>query len=113
MTVLLIAIAGGVGAVVRHLVERLPLGTVTGAAIVVVNVTGSFALGVLVGAGADRDTLLIAGTGFLGGYTTLSAASVLAAEAVLDRRAGAALLHTAVMVTLCVAAAAAGVRIGA
>ncbi len=38
----------------------------------VVNLTGTFAAGVLAGAGASATVLLILGTGFLGAYTTFS-----------------------------------------
>jgi fluoride exporter len=38
----------------------------------VVNLTGGFVLGLLVGVGAGDDALLVLGTGFLGGYTTFS-----------------------------------------
>jgi len=71
--------AGGLGAVARYLVDGwvqdrvetvLPLGTW------VVNVTGSFLLGALAGLviahGLSPDVKLVAGTGFLGGYTTFS-----------------------------------------
>ena len=81
---LLVALAGGLGAVVRFLVDAavggrarrfgMPLGTV------VVNVTGSFLLGLLTGwwatHTADPGVRLVLGTGFLGGYTTISTASV-------------------------------------
>jgi CrcB protein len=43
-----------------------PLGTF------VVNLTGSFALGVLVGLSVTGPALLVLGTGLLGGYTTFS-----------------------------------------
>lgn len=80
---LLVALAGGLGAVVRFLVDAavggrarrfgMPLGTV------VVNVTGSFLLGLLTGwwatHTADPGVRLVLGTGFLGGYTTFSTAS--------------------------------------
>jgi len=76
------ALAGGVGAGLRYLVDdlvmrgrtaRFPLG------ILVVNVTGSFALGVLTGLGAavvPADLAVVLGTGLLGGYTTFSTVSV-------------------------------------
>lgn len=72
MTVLLGLVSGGAGAVLRFLVAsrvqaatpvRFPIGTT------VVNVTGSFLLGVLVGAGATNDAVAL---GLLGGYTTFS-----------------------------------------
>ena len=37
-----------------------------------VNLTGAFVAGVVTGAGVGTTALLIAGTGFLGGYTTFS-----------------------------------------
>ena len=77
-----VAIAGGCGAVARHLLHgavqsrhtsRFPYGTV------VVNLTGSFALGLVVGLvvyqGLDADVRAVVGTGFLGGYTTFSSFS--------------------------------------
>lgn len=38
----------------------------------VVNLSGSFALGMLTGVGLGSDLLMVFGTGFLGGYTTFS-----------------------------------------
>ena len=53
--------------------SRFPYGTV------VVNLTGSFALGLLVGLvtyqGLDADVRTVVGTGFLGAYTTFSSYS--------------------------------------
>jgi CrcB protein len=74
-----VALAGALGAPARYMVERVthtrwpsrwPWGTF------VVNVSGSLALGVVVGLalaqGLDPDVRTIAGTGFLGAYTTFS-----------------------------------------
>jgi CrcB protein len=67
--------AGGVGAMARFLVDAavsarvgraLALGTLA------VNLTGAFALGMLGGAGVGGDALRLAGTGFVGAYTTFS-----------------------------------------
>ncbi|MFN8205397.1 MAG: fluoride efflux transporter CrcB [Solirubrobacteraceae bacterium] len=69
------AALGALGALARFRVTALvsaragtdfPLGTF------VVNLTGAFALGVLVGADIGHRTLFILGTGFMGGYTTFS-----------------------------------------
>jgi CrcB protein len=77
-----------------------------------INVTGSFALGLLVGAGTDDTWRAIAGTGFLGGYTTFSTASVETAHLALDRRYAAAAVNALVMLTVSVAAAAGGYALG-
>jgi CrcB protein len=71
-----IALVGGAGSLLRfgvaewvavRMTDTLPLGTLA------VNLTGSLALGVLVGAGVGGDALLLTGTGLLGSYTTFSA----------------------------------------
>jgi fluoride exporter len=83
-TTLAIAVAGALGAVTRHQVESFvnrhwgdvfPWGTF------VVNVSGSFALGVLVGVFAHRLGVPLwlqaaATVGFLGAYTTFSTLSL-------------------------------------
>jgi len=70
-----IAVLGGVGAVARVLLAAgvaarrpvvFPLG------ILVVNITGAFALGALAASGASGDLQRLLGTGFLGAYTTFS-----------------------------------------
>jgi fluoride exporter len=70
-----VAALGGLGAVARvwlaEVVQRrarsgFPLGTLA------VNLSGSFALGVLIGAGVGGDALLLAGGGLLGSFTTFS-----------------------------------------
>jgi CrcB protein len=77
-----VALAGAAGALARFGVHaavqsrtasRFPFGTV------VVNLTGSFALGLLVGLvtyqGLDADVRTVVGTGFIGAYTTFSSFS--------------------------------------
>jgi CrcB protein len=61
-------LAGSLGAYLRWqaALRLAPRGTLF------VNLTGAFAAGVVAGAGASATVLLIAGTGFLGGYTTFS-----------------------------------------
>lgn len=72
----LVALLGGVGAVARFEMDAavrrfrsgpFPFG------ILLVNVSGAFALGALHGAGVTGNALLYAGTGALGAYTTFSA----------------------------------------
>ena len=64
-------LAGSLGALARFRLSLAfnrdyPWGTLG------INISGAFALGVLVGAGVGGDALLICGTGFMGGYTTFS-----------------------------------------
>ncbi|MCE1180397.1 MAG: fluoride efflux transporter CrcB [Micrococcales bacterium] len=85
MSLLLISLAGGLGAVARFVVDALvnrrlrpgalPLGTLT------VNITGSFVLGLVTGialghSGFPAGTQAVIGTGFCGGFTTFSTASL-------------------------------------
>jgi CrcB protein len=75
-----VAVAGGLGAPARYLVERAARARWAGAfpaGTFVVNVSGSLALGAVVGwtleHGLDPDIRTVVGTGFLGAYTTFSA----------------------------------------
>lgn len=113
---LAVALAGGIGAGARyaldtlltpHLPVRLPLATL------LINVLGSLLLGLLVGASTAPTAQLILGTGFLGGFTTFSAASAECVRLAFARRWGAAAFYGALMATTCVAAAALGYLGGA
>jgi fluoride exporter len=79
---------------------------------IAINVTGSFLLGLVAGAvivhAAPPELQLIAGTGFLGGYTTFSTASFETVRLIQSRRAGLALLNGIGTAVVAVAAAAAG-----
>jgi fluoride exporter len=80
MTVLLVILGGGFGAIARFLadgaVEAIasarggesdyPLGTL------IVNLSGALALGLLVGLGASHRVMTLLGTATLGSYTTFS-----------------------------------------
>lgn len=122
MITVAVALAGGVGAVLRFVVDAqvarlhdrsVPLGTL------VVNATGSFLLGLLV-ALADRNAGLdplvtVLGTGLLGGYTSFSTASVEAVTIAWRegvRAAAAAAGHAAVMLLVNLVAAGLGLWVG-
>jgi CrcB protein len=75
LVVLGVGLLGGVGAIARFLLDgaiagrlgsSFPYGTLA------VNLSGALALGVLVGAALETDTMRLAGTGLLGAYTTFS-----------------------------------------
>lgn len=113
MNLLLMALMGGLGAVARFVTDAalrsritvaLPLGTL------LINLLGSFILGGLaagvVRGGLDLDVRLVLGTGFCGGFTTFSTASVEVVRLVQSGRVGAGLGHLLANAIGCVAAAA-------
>ena len=110
-----ILVFGAIGAVARYFVDgvvtdrvegRLPYGTL------VVNVAGSFILGVVVGLvlyhGGSANTRALIGTGFCGAFTTWSALSWETMRLVEDGATGAAVLALIVGVSTSLLAAAAG-----
>lgn len=119
--VLGLALAGGAGAACRVLVDDAVGRRWPGPhGIVVVNVTGSLALGVLTGwlTTWAPAALVLAGTGFLGAYTTFSTAVVDVVTRLRDpRRPGAPGLGRAAALLLgpiavSIAAAALGLLVG-
>ena len=107
-----IALAGGLGAAVRHLVDtslpdrvraRFPWG------IMLINLTGSFALGLLAGLALDHPVASVLSVGFLGGYTTFSTASLDSVRLLAARRYGAALWNGPGMLILATALALHGI----
>ena len=116
---LLVALAGGMGAAARLLIDGLVNARVRGAyplGTTVVNATGSLALGFLVGLALGFylpvEWQLVLGTGFLGGYTTFSTASVETVRLLQNRRFGAALANGLGMLLLCVGASGLGLWLG-
>ncbi|KAF2420639.1 fluoride efflux transporter CrcB [Microbacterium sp. B35-30] len=114
---LLAALAGGVGAGLRYIVDRL-LTPVRGMGfpwgILVVNVSGSFALGVITGLGAAiaPELSLVLGLGLLGGYTTFSTVSVETVLLAQRRRRREAALNLFGTLALSVLAAGLGLLLG-
>lgn len=119
MTQLLItAVAGGVGAAARYIVDTLvsrlrcrsfPAGTA------VVNVSASIAVGLIAGLGSALPTPLswVLSVGLVGGYGTFSTASVETARLLEQKRLGAAVLHSVGVLAFSVAVAAIGAGVGA
>jgi CrcB protein len=118
LTIVLLGLAGGLGAGTRFVVDglvrsrlrtALPVGTIA------INVTGSFLLGLVAGAvivhAAPPELQAIAGTGFLGGYTTFSTASFETVRLIQAGRTGLALLNGIGTAAAAVGAAAAGLAL--
>jgi fluoride exporter len=118
MTVVWVTLAGGAGAIARYVLDSAvrarwavdyPVGTM------VINVTGSFILGVLTGLviahGASTDLRTIVGVGFCGGYTTFSAASLETVRLAEQRRWPACLSYAGGSLVLALLAAGAGLAL--
>lgn len=114
-----LAVSGGLGAVARfvldgllraHVRSRLPWATI------LINVTGSFALGLVTGLAAGgllpEPWLLILGVGFLGGYTTFSTASLETVRLLQHRHWTAAALNGLGALVIAVGAAGLGLALG-
>ncbi len=115
-TAVLIALAGGLGAATRFVVDGVVRARFPLLPTLVVNVTGSLVLGLLAGLANDgtvgNTAAAVLGTGFLGGYTTFSAAGAETVRLLADRRFAAAALVSVGMLLASVGACAAGVALG-
>lgn len=118
MTILLLSLAGGFGALLRFIFDgliRTRLGREMPWGTVIINISGSLLLGVITGLFLHNhvsDTFkLIAGTGFCGGYTTFSTASFETVRLIEEKRYWSALTSSAGTLLLTVMAAALGLAI--
>ena len=116
---LLVVVAGGLGAGVRFVVDGLIRSRVRTAfpwATTAINVSGSFALGLVIGATLSNllppEFAVVVGTGFLGGYTTFSTASYETVQLIRQRRLAASLVSGVLMLVLSLTAAGLGLWIG-
>lgn len=110
-----VAVLGGVGAVLRFLVDRAVSGRLTGDfpfGILVVNVSGALLLGLLAGLAPDTTTALLAGVAFIGSYTTFSTWMLQTLQLADGRRRQLAVANIAVSLVLGLMSAAAGWWIG-
>lgn len=114
-----LALAGGLGAVARLMLDGLirsrsagplPWGTI------LINITGSFALGLLTAVVAghmlDDSWKLVLGTGFLGGYTTFSTASFETVRLLQERKIALAVVNGLGVLVVAAIAAGLGLFVG-
>ncbi|MDN5789760.1 MAG: fluoride efflux transporter CrcB [Micrococcales bacterium] len=110
-----LAVAGGLGAVGRFLLDGaasrrasgpFPWGTF------VVNISGAAALGLLSGVGLPDDVYLVVGAGVVGAYTTFSTWMFETQRLIEERLVRVAVLNVVVSIVVGVAAAWIGHRIG-
>jgi fluoride exporter len=120
ITALVVGIAAAAGATARYVLDQyvryrrpgaFPLGTW------VINISGSFALGLLVGVstghGAPEQVARILGTGFCGAYTTFSTFSYETILLSKKGQAGKAVLYCLSSLVAGLSAGAAGLAVGA
>lgn len=109
-----VAFIGGVGSVLRFVIDRavarrvsrpFPLGTL------VVNISGAALLGFLGGLALNKEAALLAGTAFVGAYTTFSTWMLETQRLGEERQLRSSLANVVVSVVLGVAAAFIGQRL--
>jgi fluoride exporter len=103
-----IVLSGGIGSVLRFMVDRsvarrlarpFPFGTL------VVNISGASLLGLIGGLALSKDAALLAGTAFVGAYTTFSTWMLETQRLGEERQTWAAAANIVVSVVLGIAAA--------
>jgi len=116
----LVALAGGLGAASRLLLDGIIRTRVSGRlpwATILINVTGSLALGFLAGLAAGNlvsdASYAIVGAGFLGGYTTFSTASFETVRLLQERKRLASALNGLGVIVATTLVAGLGMWIGA
>jgi CrcB protein len=111
-----VAVLGGAGAILRFVVDgqvagvagrTFPFGTLA------INLSGSFALGALLGGSLTGDSYLLAGTATIGSYTTFSTWMYETQRLVEDDETRSAMANIVCSLALGLLAAAAGRWIGA
>ena len=108
MLVVLVAVGGAAGVLARYGVTQALGSAVAPWSVIAINVAGSFLLGLLAGLGAGEDARLIAGVGFLGGFTTFSTFSLDVFADLESGRPGRAAAIVVLSVLLGIAGAGAG-----
>lgn len=87
---ILVALGAAVGAPLRYAVTQVlrERGATSHAGTLVVNVVGSFVLGLLAGAGSGGSAMALVGVGFCGALTTMSTLALEVWDSVIERRSG-------------------------
>ncbi|MDA7028147.1 fluoride efflux transporter CrcB [Bacillus sp. CLL-7-23] len=100
-------IAGGIGSVLRFwlgslIKNKFPQPKIP-ISILLVNILGSFALGIFVSLDIKHQLLsIVIGTGFFGGFTTFSTFSVEAVQLLLEKRLKAGAIYMLMTMTCCI-----------
>lgn len=95
---LLAGAGGGIGAMLRYMVYLFPFNTAIPYATLMINIIGSFTLGIIMGislksSGLSQGTIAFLATGLCGGFTTFSAFSAENLSLLQSGKTGLALLY--------------------
>lgn len=114
-----VAVAGGIGSALRFAIDSILQRVLAGSlpvATAIINVTGSFALGLVTGLAlgglVPAEWQAVLGVGLLGGYTTFSTASLETVRLIQRGRVGAGVSIALGVLVLSVLAAAGGLVLG-
>ena len=113
---ILVGIGGAIGAVLRYCINHLIESSTFPTATLVVNIAGSFALGMLsivaANSGFSDDVMLFFATGLLGAFTTMSSFSLETINLARDGNHWTAIAYSSLTFMLCISAALIGWSIG-
>lgn len=113
---ILVGIGGAIGAILRYCINHLIESSTFPTATLVVNIAGSFALGMLsivaANSGFSDDVMLFFATGLLGAFTTMSSFSLETINLARDGNHWTAIAYSSLTFMLCISAALIGWSIG-
>ena len=116
---LLVALGGAAGAVARYGVDRVVVAHLASTLVAtgIVNISGSFVLGLLAGllgprSGLPDEVTMLVAVGFLGSYTTFSTLSMATVTLLEEGNVSGAAMNLSASVVLGLAAAFAGLMMG-
>lgn len=117
MTMFLVCVGGGVGALLRYLVDALLRARFSVWSTAAINASGSLALGLFAGLAASHwlsaTALAVLGTGVCGGYTTFSTATVETLTLLRDKRYSDGFIYGVATLGISVVAVTFGYALGA
>jgi CrcB protein len=116
---ILVAVGGAVGALSRYGLDRAVISIIgpTVLGIFLINITGSFLLGLFVALSEERtgwpvETRMLVAVGFLGSYTTFSTLTVASIQQVIGGDVTRAILNIGGSIAIGLLAAFAGILVG-
>lgn len=116
LNIALVAIGGFFGAISRFGMSgwiKKQLATLFPIATLIINLIGSFLLGIIIGAKFSNDWRLLFGTGFMGDFTTFSTFKLENIQLHMSKKWNVLILYLSISYTFGIMLAFAGMRLGA